>query len=172
MDLFEAIDTRYSYRGEFTEEAVTEEAIQRVVESAIRAPSACNRQGPRFVVVRDPKMLAAIAGVVERPVTLSAKAMIVLLADHREVFRGIAFGAEDCAAAAQNMLLSISALGYASVWIDGALRFDGAAAAIAELLNVPPHLEVHILLPMGVPANPLPPTERMPLDERVCFEHC
>ena len=34
----------------------------------------------------------------------------------------MSFGAEDCAAAVANMLLAITAVGYATVWTDGALR--------------------------------------------------
>jgi nitroreductase len=172
MDLFDAINTRYSYRGAFTDAPIPEADLRCILESAIRAPSACNKQGPRFVVVRDPDVLAAIAQVVDRPVVHTAKAIVLLLADHCEVYRGFEFGAEDCAAAAQNMLLAITALGYASVWLDGALRCDDVADQLAVLLQVPSHLRVRILLPIGVPAEPGQPTDRLPIEERVWFDHC
>ena len=172
MDLFDAINSRYCFRGAFTDAPVSEPDLQRILEAAIRAPSACNKQGPRFVVVRDPAVLAAIAQVVDKPVVHTAQAIVVLLADHREVYRGFEFGAEDCAAAAQNMLLAITALGYASVWLDGALRCDDVAEQLAALLQVPSHLRVRILLPIGVPAEPGQPADRLPIEERVWFDHC
>ena len=172
MDLFDAINTRYSYRGAFTDAPIPEADLRRILESAIRAPSACNKQGPRFLVVRDPDVLAAISQIVDRPVVHTAKAIVLLLADHREVYRGFEFGAEDCAAAAQNMLLAITALGYASVWLDGALRCEDVADQLAALLQVPSHLSVRILLPIGVPAEPGQPADRLPIEERVWFDHC
>jgi nitroreductase len=172
MELFEAIDTRYSYRGEFTDTPVSDSALRRIAEAGIRAPTACNKQGPRFLVVRDPQTLAAIGSIVDRSAICTAKAIIVLLADHRPVYHEHAFGPEDCAAAAQNMLLAITGCGYASVWIDGVLRCDNIAQKLGQLLNVPDHLEVRILLPIGVPAEPRPPTARLPFQERVWFDRC
>ena len=51
MDIFETIRQRRSIRS-YTNEAVTEGEINTLLEAAIRAPSACNRQTWRFVIVR------------------------------------------------------------------------------------------------------------------------
>ena len=52
------------------------------------------------------------------------------------------------------MLLAVTALGYATVWLDGALRKDGLAERIGEVLNVPKDKIVRILLPLGIPNTP------------------
>ena len=52
ISLFEAIHSQRAIRR-FTDEAVPDEAIQRVLEAAVRAPSGRNRQPWRFLVIRD-----------------------------------------------------------------------------------------------------------------------
>jgi len=169
MDLFEAIAKRYSYRGPFTDAPVPREDLCKIVQAGIQAPSARNEQVAQFVVVDDPKLLAEIARIVDRPVCQTARAMIVCVTDNRAVYKGIAFPVEDCAAAVENMLLVITALGYASVWLDGVLRFDDLGRQIGRLLGVPDELTVRILLPVGVAATPGTQRERLPLEKRAWF---
>lgn len=53
MELFEGIRTLRSVR-EFSEEPVSEEALRRVLDLAVCAPSGGNRQPWEFIVIRDP----------------------------------------------------------------------------------------------------------------------
>ena len=169
MDLFDAIASRHSYRGEFTNGPVPRKDLEKIVRAGIQAPSACNEQVASFVIVDDPQLLRQIAEIVGKPVCVSAKATIVCVADPRTVYAGIAFAAEDCAAAVENMLLAITALGYATVWLDGALRVEDRAGRIGRLLGVPSGKIVRILLPIGVPANQGQQREKLPFDQRAWF---
>jgi len=169
MDLFDAIAKRYSYRGEFTAVPVPRNDLEKIVQAGIQAPSACNEQVVSLVIVDDPALLGRIAAIMDKPVCHTAKAMIVCAADPRPVYQNISFALEDCAAAVENMLLAITALGYASVWIEGALRVGGRAAQIAGLLDIPPNKTVHILLPLGVAAQPGQPREKLPFAQRAWF---
>ena len=169
MDLFDAVEKRHSYRGEFEESAVPREDLERIVDAGIRAPSGCNAQTTKFVIVDDPEKLAAIAQIVDRPFTRTARAMIVCVAEHRAVYGEMSFGVEDCAASVENMLLAITALGYASVWLDGVLRRDTTGAKIGELLGVPANLDVRVMLPVGVPKDECPQKERLSFSERAEF---
>ena len=169
MDLFKTIAERHSYRGEFEKTPVPREALQKIVDAGIRAPSACNAQTASFVIVDDQAILAQIAGLGDRPCLKTAAAMIVCVADHRAVYGNTSFGAEDCAAAVENMLLAITALGYASVWLDGMLRKDGIAGRIAAILGVPDNLEVRVLLPIGVPKEKGSQRERKAFNERASY---
>jgi nitroreductase len=65
-------------------------------------------------------------------------------------------------------LLAITALGYATVWIDGAIR-GTIAAKIAEILSVPKDKEVRILLPLGVPEKQGKPNTKKPFGQRAWF---
>ena len=169
MELFEAISKRYSYRGDFTDAAVPREDLKKIVQAGIQAPSACNEQVASFVIVDDADLLAEISQIVGRPVCKTAKAMIVCIADPRPVFKDVAFPAEDTAAAVENMMLAIAALGYATVWLDGVLRVDDVAERIGKLLGVPGGQNVRILLPIGVAAKPGEQLKKQPFEKRAWF---
>ena len=169
MELFEAISKRYSYRGDFSDAAVSREDLKKIVQAGIQAPSACNQQVTSFVIVDDADLLAEIAQIVGRPVCKTAKAMIVCIADPRPVFKDIGFSVEDTSAAVENMMLAITALGYATVWLDGVLRVDDVARRVGKLLGVPAGQSVRILLPIDVAAVPGRQLEKMPFDRRAWF---
>jgi nitroreductase len=169
MDLFEAISSRYSFRGEFTAAPVPRGDLERIVEAGIQAPSGCNEQVVSFVIVDDPRLLGQIAEIVDKPVCRSAKAMIVCATDPRPAYGNVSFAVEDCAAAVENLLLAITALGYASVWLDGVLRAEERAARIGRLLGVPAEKTVRVLLPVGVPAEPGRQREKLSFDRRAWF---
>lgn len=65
MDLFEAIDTQRSLRR-FSDKAVSDDDIRRVLESARKAPSPTNRQPWAFIVIRDPATRRAIAEIYKK----------------------------------------------------------------------------------------------------------
>ncbi|MGO8751101.1 MAG: nitroreductase family protein [Thermoguttaceae bacterium] len=169
MDLFEAFAARFSYRGPFTPTPVPRSDLRKIVLAGIQAPSGCNAQVVSFVIVDDPELLAQIAAIVDRPVCNTARAVIACVVDPRPVYNGISFGIEDCSAAVENMLLAVTALGYASVWLDGVLRVNDAAARVGRLLGVPSGKTVQILLPLGVPAEPGERKEKLPFERRAWF---
>jgi len=169
MDVFEAIEKRHSYRGDFTEAPVPRSDLQKIVEAGIRAPSAKNEQVVSFVIVDDPQLLSQIAQVVDRPVCKTAKAIIACVVDPRPVIGETSFATEDYAAAVENMLLAVTALGYATVWLDGVLRSEDKAARVAQLLGVPEGKLLRVLLPLGVAAQPGTQKEKRSFDERAWF---
>ncbi|MDD5458446.1 MAG: nitroreductase family protein [Phycisphaerae bacterium] len=172
MELFEAIEKRHSYRGGFTDEAVNKEDLKRIVSTGLAAPSGCNAQTTRFVIVDDPAMLAKICAMHTTNIAMQqAKAMIICIVDKepQPVYEDKSFAIEDCAAAVENMLLAITALGYASVWIDGWLRVEGRADKIAKLLGVPDGKIARVLLPIGRPAEKVTAREKMPFEKRAWF---
>jgi nitroreductase len=169
MDVFEAIEKRYSYRGALADTPVPREDLRKIVQAGIQAPTACNAQIATFVIVDDPQLLGQIAAILDRPVCNTARAMIACIEDPRPVYKGMAFGAEDCAASVENMLLAVTALGYATVWLDGVLRRDNIAQRINELLGVPADKSIRVLLPIGVAAEPGKQMEKLPWEQRAWF---
>ncbi|MFZ5833554.1 MAG: nitroreductase family protein, partial [Planctomycetota bacterium] len=69
----------------------------------------------------------------------------------------------------ENMLLAITALGYATVWLDGVLRLGDCEERVAELLGVPTNRRVQIVLPLGVPVERLSQREKLPFQQRAWF---
>jgi nitroreductase len=169
MELFEAIHCRASYRKAFRDAPVGREQLEQIVEAGILAPSGYNDQTTSFVVVTDPDLRAKITELTGgQEVVRTAQAIIVVVMDPR-TGRDFQFGVENYAAATENMLLAITALGFASVWIDGALRRDDVAGKIGRLLNVPSELEVRVILPVGVPAEEPRQAAKKSLAERAWF---
>jgi len=166
MDLFEAIAKRHSYRGSFTAAPVPRSDLIKIVQAGIQAPSAKNEQVVSFVMVDDPNVLGQIAAIMNRAPCDTAKAAIVCVVDPKPVLEEISFAVEDCAACVENILLAVTALGYATVWVDGALRRENRAQRVADLLGVPKGRQVRILLPIGVPAERVAQKEKLPLPQR------
>jgi len=172
MDVFEAIARRHSYRGPFKDRPVPREDLGKIVQAGIQAPSGRNMQTTSFVIVDDPGLVEQIHRMPGgNKAVQGAKAFIVCLIDRRPeaVYEGFSFQVEDCAAAVENMLLAVTALGYATVWIDGWLRVQDRAAEIGRLLGVPENQVIRVVLPIGVPAEEWPQKEKKPFAERAWF---
>jgi len=170
VDCLQAIKDRHSYRGPFTAAPVPDEHLRQIAEAGVLAPSGYNGQTTSLVVVTNADKLQRIAAISPDTQALATcQALIAVVMDAPdEIPAGrIFFGIEDYAAAVENMLLAITALGYASVWFDGVLRSNDRARFVGDILGVPPQKEVRVLLPIGVPAEPLVDHGRRPFEERV-----
>ena len=172
MELFDAIRKRASYRGAFAGTPVPREHLEQIIDAGIRAPSGYNGQSTSFVVVTDPERRRAVASIAGGQQSLAtAQAIIaVVMNPNATSTREFSFAVEDYAAATQNMLLAITALGYASVWIDGALRRNDVAKEVGDYLGVPADREVRVLLPVGVPASEPTQAGRHAFGERAWFD--
>jgi len=170
MDVFEAIARRHSYRGAFAPRAVPRGDLERIVGAGIQAPSGYNGQSTSFVIVDDPALLERLAEVTGSTLIAGAPAAIVVVMDPDATSgKDFRFGVEDYAAAAENMLLAVTALGYATVWLDGLLRREDRAAKVGALLGVPASREVRVILPLGVPVEAMRQREKRPFAERAWF---
>ncbi|MCX7015929.1 MAG: nitroreductase family protein [Candidatus Sumerlaeota bacterium] len=173
MDLFDAIAHRFSYRGPFLDQPVPREDLRRIVQAGLLAPSGCNEQTTTFVIVDDPALRQQIQAMHPKNVAMrQARAYIACLVDKAPigVYEGLSFQVEDCSAAVENILLAATALGYATVWVDGWLRGDERGETIARLLGAPEGKTVRVILPLGRPADPNAPRQtKKPFEERAWF---
>jgi len=171
MELFTAIEKRHSYRDAYTKTRVPRSALRRIVSAGLKAPSGCNAQTTTFVIVDDPKKLAAIRALHPMTAVQSAKAVIACIVHKKAppVYARESFEIEDCSAAIENILLAITALGLGSVWIDGHLREKGRAEKLNRLLGVPRDRTVRVMLPVGVPAVRGPRRAKKPFGQRAWF---
>jgi len=155
MDVFEAIEQRGSVR-QFEKAEVPLKDLTRIVDAGRRAPSGRNLQPREFIIIDDPGVIQVLA-VAQRCVA-EASAAIAIVSDPAGKY-----WLEDACAAAENMLLAITALGYASVWIEGTLlRVEDEAKRI---LDVPEEKRLVILLPIGKPREGITQAEKKPLEE-------
>jgi len=172
MEFFETVVNRHSYRGPFTDKGVDPDDLRKIVQTGLDAPSGMNKQTTSFVIVNDPDLVSQIAEMHDSNKAFNqAKAFIVCLidAEPEKIYAGCHFQIEDCSAAVENMLLAITATGYAAVWIDGWLRTQGHAETIGKLIGAPGDKVVRIILPIGVPEYPVRGPEKKPFDQRAWF---
>jgi len=169
MDLFDAIEKRHSYRGPFKDQPVPREDLKRIVQAGLQA-----RRGGIARPRRSSSWTTRTSspGSVDAPGNTAmqqAHAYIACAVDKEPaaVYEGMAFQVEDCAVAAENMLLAVTALGYATVWVDGWLRVGDHAARIGEALGLPEGKVVRIILPLGEPAETHKQKEKFPSKARV-----
>lgn len=177
MDLKEAIYTRRSVR-EFTTEAVSESIICDLVDAAIQAPSAVNQQPCSFCVVRDKGVLATIsreakAHVVRTtPVGLMSHHFSEILNDPNfhifyqapaliliSTVADIPWAVEDCALAAENLMLAARAAKLGTCWIGFAQGWLGTPEGKA-LLKLPATYKPVAPIIVGHPKSAPPPVPR------------
>lgn len=172
MEFFETVIHRHSYRGPFLDQAVESDDLCKIVQAGLDAPSGKNEQTTSFVIVNDPDLVSKIAPMhASNKAFQQAKAFIVCLIDSEPeaIYAGDHFQVEDCSAAVENILLAVTAMGYAAVWIDGWLRIDGHAGTIGQLVGAPGDKVVRIILPIGIPKYPPRGPEKKPFDQRAWF---
>ncbi len=116
MEVSQALQMRKSVR-KFTEEPVSEEALEALMQAAMSGPSACARYPWQFWVVTDDEKRAALRGAT-RFSGITAPMAIVVCGDlNRALGMGLAeFWVQDCSAATENILLQAVELGLGSVW--------------------------------------------------------
>jgi nitroreductase len=148
MNVWTAITTQRAVRS-FSERPVPDEALERILEAARRAPSSTNSQPWEFIIVRDRELLGRLAEVGQYAGHLANAAVAVALVaeDHDDPeLRGT--DAYDLGHATQNMMLSALELGigsvHASVWWPDKSR---------ELLGLPPGKRCDYLISLGYPAS-------------------
>lgn len=163
-----AIFDRSSYRGAFRDIPVPRSDLELILKAGVAAPSGCNRQTTAFVAVDDPEKVQAVRAIFQRPSCQSAPAFVMVFAQEVMAADGHFYHVEDFAAAMENMLLVIKALGYESCWYQGNVR--DCAEALAAVVNMPERYRLKGLLPVGVPADePVKLKVKKPFETRAWF---
>ena len=161
MDLFEAIEERYCCRDLAPVQAPRED-LERIMDAGRRAASGMNVQPFGFIAVTERETIQRLASA--QAFIADASAAIAIVADPAES----KYWLEDISAAAENMFLAITALGYATTWVEGTLM--SKEDALKQYLGVPERLRLMILLPIGKPASPGSQAPKKPLDDLVHWE--
>jgi nitroreductase len=161
MDFFEVVETRACVRSLQPVE-VTDADLERILEAGRRAPSGSNKQPIEFIVIREEE---AIAQLSRAQACIADVGLVICVAADPEKSR---WWLEDVAAATTQMLLAITALGYASVWIEGTLL--RVEQEVKPVLGVPEGMRLMVALPIGAPKEPVAPREKRAMDDMVHWE--
>jgi nitroreductase len=178
MDVREAIYGRRAVR-EFTSEPVDEKVIRQLIDAAIQAPSAVNQQPWLFTVVRDRTLLTSISGEAKAHMLRTSPAALALhhfqhiLNDAKfDIFYGAPvlivisaaagpWATEDCALAAENMMLAAHASGLRTCWIGFAQGWLGTSEGKSVLKL--PEIDVPVApIIVGHPKSVPPAVSRKP----------
>ena len=161
MDFFDAIAQRASVR-DLKPVEVPDSDLERILDAGRRAPSGRNRQPIEFIVVKDPNTIQTLASAQE--CIADAGLVICVAADPAKS----QYWHQDVSAATTNMLLAITGLGYASVWIEGSM--PPVEEECKRALGIPDAMRLLVALPIGAPAKPPKQRDKRPLADMVHWE--
>jgi nitroreductase len=171
MDLFKAIEARYSHKEEFSPEAAVPIGdLEKIARAGITAPSGVNRQSVRLVILKDRAELGPVCAASPAIGLETAPAAIAILTD-KTVTPADAFNfeKEDYSAAMQNILLAATALGYSSLWLDSPY-FDPAKEKEARaVLGASEDYRLWAVVPIGKPNGEGSRREHLSFEERVSY---
>ncbi len=152
MEALEAILTRRSIRS-YTAEKVSDQVVKELLEAAMSAPSAHNKQPWHFVVIDDRKILDEIAKVHPWASMLEEAPIAILVCGDLKVDNRLGFWVQDCAAATENILLAAHAKGLGAVWVGIYPVEERSATVIRKMIGIPEHIVPLSLIPLGYPAE-------------------
>lgn len=166
MENIDFILKRRSCR-DFSGEPLRKGDLEILIEALRRAPSAGNVQPWFFYVVKNETIKKGLAQAAYGQYFL-AKAPIVFVICAISRISATSYGErgrtlyciQDTAAAAENLLIATTALGYGSCWV-GAFDEDRAKKA----LNIPEHLRPVAIVPVGPGSIPQDDQTRRQISE-------
>jgi nitroreductase len=140
------IKSRHSVR-KFKPDPVDEHAVRDAIECARHAPTAMNLQPWLFGIVRDKKMLEAIAALTDNGKFIAQAPLCIAVFGEKKA----KYYLEDCCAATENLIIALQAQGIGSCWVAGDKK--AYAEPVRKLLNVPDEYTIVSLVPAGLPAD-------------------
>ncbi len=169
MDVFEAIKTRRSIR-KYKKKPVEKAKLLKVLEAARLAPSACNFQPWRFIVVTNPEIRENLRLAYGEGWFTSAPVIIVACAVLDEAWirkDGEEFWKVDVTIAMQNLILAAWEENLGTCWIGA---FDEEQAK--RILEIPEKTRIVAMTPLGYPAEKKEKvTDRKSINEIVFYKH-
>jgi len=151
MNLTDIIKKRRSIRN-FTSQEVEKEKIVALLEAAMYAPSAVNKQPWHFIVIDDREKMEAIMKIHPNSKMLSTADVCILVCGDLVQQHDTGYWIADCAAATQNILLAATALGLGSCWV-GIYPREIRMKAMKEIFSLPGHIEAFAIIALGYPAE-------------------
>jgi nitroreductase len=168
MELREVIQRRYSVRA-YRPDPVDDAVLQRVLEAARLAPTACNLQPFRLLVIHTATRRAELKRLYRQDWFGQAPLVIGILAVSAEAWSrkdGRNYADVDATIAMDHLILAATAEGLGTCWV---AAFDAAVAR--EILALPAGVEPVAFTPLGFAADNPGPKQRRSLADLVRYEH-
>ncbi len=164
MDFYKAVRKRRSIRA-YKSDLVEDDKLNRILNAALLAPSAANRQPVYFIVVKEDSTKKRLKDAYFQKWFFTAPIIICACALPDKAWKrgdGKPYVDVDVAIAMDHLILAASAEGLGTCWI-AAFK----PKVVKEVLNIPASIEPLILTPLGYPEIIPEPTYRKPVKEMV-----
>ena len=178
MDFLELVSSRQSVRAFDPDRPVEREKLERIIEIARLAPSACNAQPWSFVLVDEPELKNKVADATSSRVlgmnhfTKQAPVHLLLVEEKVNISSGIGgwvkkkdFAQMDLGIVASHIVLAAQAEGLGTCivgWFD--------EDKVKDLLHIPSSKRVWLSIVIGYGTQPLRKKSRKPI-EKIFFHN-
>jgi nitroreductase len=164
MEFSEVIQKRYSVRA-YESKPVEQDKLNKILEAAILAPTAANRQAFRMIVIKTDGRQAELKRIYGREWFAQAPLVVCACGVKDEAWvrkEGKNYAEVDATIAFTHLILAAHDLGLGTCWI---AAFDPAAAR--DVLKLPAELDPVAFTPLGYPADKWKPKKRRPASELI-----
>ena len=145
----------------YSTDPVSEATVQRLLEAAMAAPSACAKDPWRFVVIRDRAALSGIAAALPNGQMIATAALGIAVCGELPAAHDqqLSYLLQDCSAAIENLLLAAHILGLGACWL-GVHPREPRVNALKQILALPPSVIPVACIAIGHPAETKEPRTR------------
>lgn len=159
-DVITVIKNRKSVRH-FTGESVSKDDLNKILKSAMCAPTAVNKQPWSFIAVTDRKTLDELADKLPSAKMLfQAGAAIIICAIPEKALNGSTeFAIIDCSLAGENILLTVESLGLGGLWT-AAYPDNDRMSTVRKILSIPDNIIPLCVMPIGYPTGEDKPKDK------------
>jgi nitroreductase len=167
MEFFDVVKSRHSVRA-FRKQDIEEEKLQKILDTANKAPSAGNLQAYEIILIKDiSKKQALVKASYGQKFITEAPAVLVICANEKRSEYYEKRGQElycinDATIAAAYIQLAATALGLATVWV-GKFKDN----EVKDIIEAPDYVKPIAIIPVGYPDENPEITKRRGLKDLV-----
>ncbi len=171
MDFETTITERYSVRR-FKPEHLPQTVIDRILAAGHKAPTGCNYQPQRILVLNTDESVAALRGCTKCHFDAPTAMLVCHNKDEswKRVYDGALSSPVDAVIVTTYMMLAAHTEGVGTCWV---MHFD--PSAMRETFGIPDNVVPTALLVMGYPSEDAKPLDlhfqSRPLGETVMYDH-
>ena len=133
---------------------VPAEAVTKLLEAAMAAPSAMTKDPWRFVIVRESRTLSGLTEALPGGKMLATAALAIVVCGDLDAAldRQLSYLLQDCSAATENLLLAAQALGFGACWV-GVHPGETAVREVKRILSLPSAVVPMAVIALGRPGE-------------------
>lgn len=167
MEFRTVIETRRSIR-KFKSDPISTEMLSRILDAGRLAPTWANKQGVRYIIIRQPDKIKAVADAIGQRWTQAVPLFVVVCIDPNNSGKngnGLGYFSVDAAICLEHIILAAVNEGLGTCWIGS---FD--EAKVKDVCKIPKSMVVIGLTPLGFPDQTPSAQNRRALSEFIHYD--